>query len=71
MASGRQIAVKAGKFAIEKALKYLESKRKHGDSVEKGHQRDEIQKVIESLGVLRNKEFSTAKNQIRMAFRLY
>ena len=32
---------------------------------------DDLQKVRESLDVLRHKEFNTAKDQIKMAFRLY
>ena len=74
MASAGEAVVKVGGFAIKKALKILATKIKHGDVTdEKTRQMimDELQKVRESLDVLRNKEFNTAKDQIKMAFRLY
>ena len=74
MASASGVAEKAGGFAIKKALKILATKLKHGDVTdEKTRQMimDELQKVRESLDVLRQKEFNTAKQQIKIAFRLF
>ena len=72
MASG--VVEKAGGFAIKQALKILATKLKHGDVTdEKTRQMimDDLQKVRESLDVLRHKEFNTAKHQINMALTLF
>ena len=65
---------KAGGFAINEALRILATKLKNGDVTdEKTRQMimDDLQIVRESLDVLSQTEFNTAKDQIKMAFRLY